>query len=262
MNGKILKISSNDLYGNVDDRSIAVFAAFNHKKYMNKYVIYTYEGEFDKNKLYYGSLHLKNNSLVVFSVNEATKKYIDAFVDSYVINNIDPNEYELIDISKIEKAEIVSFNERDYDKLSILDKMSIKRIQKVEEEHAPAVRKVFLSILLLIMLALLGGISYLYFFPEKFMIEYTQLECSSKIYNQELKMEYQSYKLFKFDKNDKVSEVNVTDTYNFSNSNDYLDFKNNHKESEYFHLVGEYQYNDEFVCTSYGRGKIEGNGKI
>ena len=50
MNGKILKVSSNDLYGNVDDRMVAVFAAFNHKKYMNKYVIFTYDGEFAKKK--------------------------------------------------------------------------------------------------------------------------------------------------------------------------------------------------------------------
>ena len=35
MNGKILKISNNDLYGNVDDRKVSVYAMFNHLKYIS-----------------------------------------------------------------------------------------------------------------------------------------------------------------------------------------------------------------------------------
>ena len=50
MNGKILKISSNDLYGNVDERQVVVFACFNHIKYMNKYILFTFLGEYDKKK--------------------------------------------------------------------------------------------------------------------------------------------------------------------------------------------------------------------
>ena len=32
-------IDSNDLYGNVDDRQVVIFATFMHVKYMNRYVI-------------------------------------------------------------------------------------------------------------------------------------------------------------------------------------------------------------------------------
>ena len=52
MNGKILKIVNNDLYGNVDDREIVVFASFVHKKYMNRYVIFTYKDDYEKKKLW------------------------------------------------------------------------------------------------------------------------------------------------------------------------------------------------------------------
>ena len=162
MNGKILKISSNDLYGNVDDRKVAVFAAFNHLKYMNKYVIFTYEEEFDKKKLYYGSVHLKNNSLVVFSVNESTKKYIDTFIDGYLTNTLDPKEYQIIDISNIEKAELVSYKEKDFDKLNELDKLSIMRIEENPEETTSNKKNIFLYFLLIIMIILLGGVTYLY----------------------------------------------------------------------------------------------------
>ena len=80
MSGKVLKVVSNDLYGNVDDRAVSIFACFEHSKYMNKYLIFAFDGEYDKNKLCYGSLHLKNNSLVIFSVKDDVKKYIDEFI--------------------------------------------------------------------------------------------------------------------------------------------------------------------------------------
>ena len=250
MNGKILKISSNDLYGNVDERSVAAFAAFTHKKYMNKYVIFTFDGEFDKKKLYFGSLHLKKNTIVVFAVTEATKKYIKTFVDSYITNTIDSNEYELVDISAIEKIELVSYNDCDYDRLEELDKMSIERIIINEEEETIKVQKIFLAIILVIMLVLLGGITYLYFFPQKFTTEYNQIECKNKLHNYDIKMDYQSYKIYKFDKANMADEAEVTDTYTFANSNEYYEFKNNHKESDYFHVNGEYKYDDKYLTIT------------
>ena len=93
MNGKILKISSNDLYGNVDERQVVVFACFNHIKYMNKYVLFTFLGEYDKKKLYYGSIHMKENSLVVFSVRDNVFGYIDKFKNEYISGMVDNNEY-------------------------------------------------------------------------------------------------------------------------------------------------------------------------
>ena len=42
MYGKVLKIANNDLYGNVDDRKVSVFAVFTHIKYMNKYIIFSF----------------------------------------------------------------------------------------------------------------------------------------------------------------------------------------------------------------------------
>ena len=114
MNGKILKISSNDLYGNVDDRRLSVFAAFNHLKYANRYVIFAFTDELANKKLCYGSLHLKDNSIVIFNTSEANLTYIDPFIEECINGNIDSKEYEILDISKIEKAELVSYNTKDY----------------------------------------------------------------------------------------------------------------------------------------------------
>ena len=50
---------------------------------MNKYVIFTFRDEYDKKKLYYGSVHLKDNSIVIFSVKDNVKQYIDEFILEY-----------------------------------------------------------------------------------------------------------------------------------------------------------------------------------
>ena len=42
MAGKVLKVVSNDLYGNVDDRILSIYACFKHIKYMNNYVVFTF----------------------------------------------------------------------------------------------------------------------------------------------------------------------------------------------------------------------------
>ena len=188
--------------------------------------------------------------MVVFSITEANKKFVDAFIDSYITKNIDPKEYAILDISKVEKAEVVSANERDYDKLEELDKMSIERIEIDEEEEEVKLHTKVLTFLLIIMIILLGGITYLYFFPEKLMTEYLQIECKNNPYNEELKMKYHSYKVLKFNKSNLANIAEVTDTYTFDNSNDYLDFKNNHKETEYFHVNGEYQYDDKHMTLT------------
>ena len=52
MHGKILKIASNDLYGNATDKKVVVFVCFNHLKYMNKYIIFSYLGEYNEKRLY------------------------------------------------------------------------------------------------------------------------------------------------------------------------------------------------------------------
>ena len=47
--------------------------------YSNLYILFTFLGEYDKKKLYYGSVHMKDNSVVVFSVKENVFGYIDKF---------------------------------------------------------------------------------------------------------------------------------------------------------------------------------------
>lgn len=246
MNGKILKISSNDLYGNVDERQVVVFACFNHVKYMNKYILFTFLGEYDKKKLYYGSIHMKENSLVVFSVRDNVFGYIDKFKNEYISGMVDNNEYEILDISKMEKVELVSYNEMEFDKLKELEDISIKKtntesVVEVDKEKKP----IFLYILLIILILLLIGITYLYLKPDDFVIRNKNLVCEKNKYNMELDMKYLENRVVLFDRNDKLKKIEINDSYVFSNIDLYNEFKDNEKEKDYFKIDGTFKYIDE-----------------
>ena len=241
MAGKVLKIVSNDLYGNVDDRKVVVFASFCHTKYMNNYVIFAFLGEYDKKKLFYGSLHMKNDSLVIFSVKDNVKKYIEEFVDEYLNDNV--NTFEILEMDNIEKVELVSYSEMDYDKLELLDEKSIPKLEVLEEvkENKP----VFLYVLLFILILSSVGITVVYLNPELFVVKYKQLLCSNSLYDKKLKLNYDMEYNVKFGEEDKLVSIDVSKVYKFLDSNVYYDFKDNNRHEEYFKNGEAYKFMDD-----------------
>lgn len=249
MTGKKLKISNNDLYGNQDERQVAAFVCFNHLKYMNNYVIFSFVGEYDKNILYYGSIHLKTNSLVIFAVKENEKVYIDTFREQFLTNTIDPKEYQIIDISQIEKVELVSFTEVPYDKISILDNLTISKPMTKKQEETKESKPFFLYFLLIVLIAFLSFITYLKFNPN-IIPEPKALTCTNNFYNQELKMNYEEIRKVLFNPNGTINKIDVTNTYTFPDEETYLDFKNNDKETEYFKNINNFEYLDDTLSIN------------
>jgi len=242
MAGKILKVSANDVYGKVDERVAVIFACFEHTKYMNNYVIFSFLGEYDKNKLCYGSIHMKKDSVVIFSVKNNVKQYIDEFINEYENNKID--NYKIIDISGIEKVEIVSYNEMDYDRLQLLDEMSIVK-EVVQEDNEREKRPLFLYAMLFVLVLFAIGLTLLYFKPELFSVKYKQLVCTHDLYDDNIGLTYDIEKDIKFDKNDKVDSINVVRYYTFLDSDSYYDFKDNDRYMDYFNNGEGYKFIDE-----------------
>ena len=243
MAGKILKISSNDLYGNVDDRKVAVFACFEHSKYMNNYVIFCFDGEYGKKKLYYGSVHLKKDSLVIFAVKNDIKQYIDSFLLEFLSNNLE--SFKVLDIDKMVKVELVSYNEMEYDNVQELDEKSIIRVVINEVVDNKKKSPVLLYFLVFVLILMGVGITVLYFKPELFSIKYKGLECSDNLYDREMKLYYDIDKNIIFDEDDKLEKIDVVREYTFTNSDNYFDFKNNNQHELYFNNGEGYKYIDE-----------------
>lgn len=243
MNGKIIKLAENDVYGNTNDRTVSVFAVFNHLKYMNKYLIFTYTDELNNKKLYYGSVHVKDDTLIAFSVTDNVLPFIDTFTEQYLNDKVDPKEYEIIDISGIKKIQVVSSSNHEYEKLKELDDKAIKKENVIDSTNTGN-SHAGLKFLLFIVMLLLVGVSYLYFNPRLLEVELKELRCEKQMYHAELAMQYVKELDIKFDKDEHPTKLSATEIYKFADDNAYYAFKNDDKQNEYFKTAGEYKYND------------------
>ena len=246
MHGKILKVVSNDLYGNATDKKVAVFVCFNHLKYMNKYIMFTYMGEYDKNILYYGSIYEKGKTIVIFKVRKEEEEYINKFREDYLNDIVNDKEYQILDIDMMEGVEIVSFTEVEYDKLSLLDKKSIQRLNNIETEENNNKKPVFLYVLLVILIVLLGGITYLYFTDDGSSND-KKLVCSIDKYDNTVMVNYKEERNILYNKKNKIVSITINDKYIFDDVDKYNEFKDNKKEQEYFKKDGTFKYDDNLL---------------
>ena len=246
MHGKILKVVSNDLYGNATDKKVVVFVCFNHLKYMNKYIMFTYMDEYDKNILYYGSIYEKGKTIVIFKVRKEEEGYINKFREDYLNDFVNDKEYQILDISMMEGVEIVSFTEIEYDKLSLLDKKSIQRLNNIEAEENNNKKPVFLYVLLVILIVLLGGITYLYFTDDGSSND-KKLVCSIDKYDNTVMVNYKEERSILYNKKNKIVSITINDKYIFDDVDKYNEFKDNKKEQEYFKKNGTFKYDDNLL---------------
>lgn len=246
MHGKILKVVSNDLYGNATDKKVVVFVCFNHLKYMNKYIMFTYMDEYDKNILYYGSIYEKGKTIVIFKVRKEEEEYINKFREDYLNDIVNDKEYQILDIGMMEGVEIVSFTEVEYDKLSLLDKKSIQRLNNIEAEENNNKKPVFLYVLLVILIVLLGGITYLYFTDDGSSND-KKLVCSIDKYDNTVMVNYKEERNILYNKKNKIVSITINDKYIFDDVDKYNEFKDNKKEQEYFKKDGTFKYDDNLL---------------
>lgn len=240
MKGKVLRVFNNDLYGHVDERQVVVFAAFIHKKYMNKYAIFVFQNEYYQNKLYYGSIHIKENSLVVFKVKNEIKTVFEEFLSQYTSGNL--LDYELIDISNLNKLEVVGYNDMPYDKIILLDNLSIPKpqIEIKEDNSSHSTLKFIFPIVLLI----IGAIAT-YVFLTPHLLEKRHLVCSRNNYHNEMRLNYQEKISITFTGKNHLKEYLVEERYQFRTTLTYQNFKDESRHFLYFDgNEKNYQYND------------------
>lgn len=240
MNGKVLKVFNNNLYGETDEREVILFAAFVHKKYMNKYAIFTFNKELDKNKLYFGSIHMKENSLVTFKVKNEEEEIINSFLSEYENDNLE--EFELIDITSLSKIEFVGYNTKDYLELEMLKDKSIpKGVDYINDEYKK--KNPVLKIFVVLLLLAIGFLVYWYLNTGLFKVN--TLKCTKSGYNSNIKLDYDAEKTITFNDNGNVKNIKVIETYKFKSVNSYNNFKNESKHYMYFNYDGNYKYIDE-----------------
>lgn len=241
MKGKVLRVFNNDLYGQVDDRQVVVFAAFIHKKYVNKYAIFIFQNEYQQNKLYYGSIHIKENSLVIFKVKPEIKSVFDDFLMQYTNQQL--VDYELIDISNLTKLEVVGYNEMPYNQILLLDDLSIPKpqIPVSDNKQTNSTFKIIIPIVILI----IGAISaYVFLTPS--LLESKMLTCTRESYNSNIRLNYREEHELIFNGKNNLKQYKVKETYYFRTTLTYQNFKDESRHFLYFEGNDKtYKYNDE-----------------
>lgn len=102
MNGKRIKVNDFKFKYGQETIFINIFGAFKYKKNNNKYVIYSY----DNSKLYYGSLFIRDNELVIMLSKNDGENLINKFLDDILTGNSD-SDFEVISLDKIISAQII-----------------------------------------------------------------------------------------------------------------------------------------------------------
>ena len=202
--------------------------------------------EYDKNILYYGSIYEKGKTIVIFKVRKEEEGYINKFREDYLNDIVNDKEYQILDISMMEGVEIVSFTEIEYDKLSLLDKKSIQRLNNIEAEENNNKKPVFLYVLLVILIVLLGGITYLYFTDDGSSND-KKLVCSIDKYDNTVMVNYKEERSILYNKKNKIVSITINDKYIFDDVDKYNEFKDNKKEQEYFKKNGTFKYDDNLL---------------
>ena len=106
MKGLEISVTNSDLVLKQEERLVKLFVIFKDKKYGTKYIIFT---DNISNKLYYGSLIINDNKMVIMKFKDIkNEELIKDFILNFLNNKNE--KFEVIEIPKIEKLEIIDSN--------------------------------------------------------------------------------------------------------------------------------------------------------
>ena len=134
MYGKKLKVIELNKSIDAKEHILEVYAVFKDVKYGNTYAIYKDTFDSTNDILHYASSHFKENTLVLLDIKNT--EYVLELVKEFVwdlINGKENFKFEIINIDKIEKAEVISSNNIEV-KDEVLITLKEKCIPKAKEE--------------------------------------------------------------------------------------------------------------------------------
>lgn len=235
MNGKELKVAEYNLTFGSSQRRVNVFGLLKYKPNNNIYVIYA-DLDNTYNIVYYGSSHIKNNSILSMSSNKSNDEEIIKEYIYEIVENKELNNFEILSLKDIEEIEIISSNRLELKK-EILDKLVKLTIPKRDKSNevvaAPKKKKKSLLNTLFVLIIIGGGCYGGYYYYINFLnsndnnaIDKT-ITCSKTYSHEDLaNVNVSEEQVFNFNTKDVLKRVDVTTVYNFTNEDDYFNFIN------------------------------------
>ena len=230
MLGKELKVVEYNLTFGGKDRFVDVFGVFRYKKNNNLYVLYT-DVHTNYPIIYYGSSHIKNNSILCMNCKEEDVEIIKEYVFK-VTEGEALDSFEIIPLENIEGIEIISSKKLEV-KMEIIhalvDKVLPKK-EKKEEVSVKVVKKksaVSFMLKLMIILAILVGGTYVYFITlQRDDVVIKTITCNKVTSEQKVNASVKETMVLNFNNKDILDNIETTKVFQFTNDLDYENFIN------------------------------------
>ena len=261
--GKILKVKDINAAFNKKEKKVSVFACFTYVKYSDNYIVYSDYSNYQNGILYYGTVYIKGNTIVIFDVKKDKENIALDYVNK-IINNVNDMEYRTIDISNINDVEIVSSSNRNVGMnfLVKLDELTIpkKVVDISEEENKESIG--FLYFVLIIFIFLLVGSVYIYFNKDKYLKQYDKVICTINSIDKSEEYKYIDKLYIEFNKKKELRYLRHDVSYQFYNKSDYNNFKYTNLWID--NKIESYNFNDNDLVFSYSNSDevIENNELI
>lgn len=242
MIGKKIKVNDFKFKYGQETIFINVYGAFKYKKNNNKYIVYSY----DNSKLYYGSLFVRNNELVIMLSKNDSEDLVDKFIDNILDNNDNNKDFDIISLDKIDSVQVIDegiINKKvDINKLSELT-IPINKIQE-ETNIKPQRRKISIYGIFFI-LFIIVVIVFFFLNPEIIVGRDKNYICNIEYSHKVLSIPVIEEVKITFNEKNKVKSSAITKDYVFNDAKKYNKFKNNGEFYRYMNEGDTYKFIDE-----------------
>ena len=240
MNGKRIKVNDFKFKYGQETIFINVFGAFKYKKNNNKYVIYSY----DNSKLYYGSLFIRDNELVIMLSKNDGENLINKFLDDILTGNSD-SDFEVISLDKIISAQIIDegvINKKidinKLDELTIPKKKASEVVNENKKKKRISISGIFFALFIVVVVA------FFFFNPEVINGKNVYYTCSKSYDHEKLPASVIENVELEFNGHGTIIDIKVKSDYIFNDVNYYKEFRDKSYFYQYFSDGDTYKFDD------------------
>lgn len=248
MKGLEISVTNSDLVLKQEERLIKLYVIFKDNKYGTKYIIFT---DNSSKELCYGSPLINNNKMVIMKFkNIKDEEMVKEFVWNYLNNNSTSN-FEMIEIPKIDKLEIIDNNtlEVKEEYISKLEDIFFKEEEIIETQEEIKVKKKKnngpILFGLVIVLTAVGGFLYLKNNPELIYGKDIYVECKINYNVKEIDALVNEYIFLTFNNSQILKKHEKEITYSFEDNDNYYEFKEKNLNYKYIKESGTEKFIDE-----------------
>lgn len=247
MKGLEISVTNSDLVIKQEEKLVKLFVMFKDKKYGTKYIIFV---DNFSNHLYYGSPLINDNKMVIMKFrNSKDEELVKEFVWNF-LNDKDISNFELIEVPKVSKLEIIDNNLLDV-KEEYIEKLNniffkVEEITLEENEKKEKKSKTGPILFSLVVLLLLGGgILYLKNNKELIYGKNIYVECR-KIYDiKDLNVVSNEIVMLTFSNSQNIRKHEKKIKYLFNDRDEYYEFKEKNLSYKYINESGIEKFDDE-----------------